>query len=362
MLSSCYLLGQGSQLLAYQRRAEPVSELLASGTWDSGTPIDADVRSFLVEVAEIRSFAAGTLGLNESENYTSIVPTSREHLADVVSAVDELSFSRHEWWWPFVGRLPYKGYYDPAGAERLAERLRNRGLDVWVRPVDAFSTLGVLRDPLYEFMTSYDRYTIANLIIHELAHSTLFLRGHAQFNEEFATFVGDAGARAYLVARGADPAELEAVTAREHDRDTLRALIFALRDELETIYASARSLEAKRAAKAETIGRWQDELRGNAAGIFANPAYAAVADIPINNAYIDLYVKYTQDLELFAALFEEKGESIRGLVDALGVLGHPRAIEDRDARRLARRDPKAYMREYLLFAAALDSAEAASVE
>ena len=39
---------------------------------------------------------------------------------------------------------------------------------------------------------------IARLVIHELTHSTLYVKGDAQFNENLATFVGDEGAKIFL--------------------------------------------------------------------------------------------------------------------------------------------------------------------
>jgi len=356
MLSSCYLLNQGASLLRHQAAAEPIDEILERGTFSDGTPVEEETRTFLAEVERIRAYAAGS-GLAASRNYTSLVPTDIDYLADVVNAAAELSFERHEWWWPFVGRLPYKGYYEPANASRLAARLERRGLDVWVRRVDAFSTLGVLRDPLYEFMTDYDRYTIANLIIHEQAHATLFLRGHAQFNEEFATFVGDVGAEGYLAASGAPTDEIDLIAVRTADRETARLLILELRSDLERVYSSNLGPEEKRLTKAGTIGTFQDRIRNDYESIFRTNSFRGLAEIPINNAYIDLYVSYTEDLDLFRELFESVGGDLSVFIRTLSVLEDPGQIADRTLRRLARRDPKAYIRTHLL-----DSADEGSVE
>ncbi|MEE8441013.1 MAG: aminopeptidase [Spirochaetia bacterium] len=346
-VSSCYLLNQGVSLLRYQAAAEPIDEILERGTFTDGTRVSKQTRSFFAEVEQIREYSA-TLGLAVSRNYTSFVPTDRGHLADVVNAAAELSFDRHEWWWPFVGRLPYKGYYETAGALRLSERLKRRGLDVFVRPVDAFSTLGVLHDPLYEFMTAYDRHTIANLIIHEQAHATLFLRGHAQFNEEFATFVGSAGADGYLIASGASDDETGPIELCAVDRETARLLILDLRSDLELVYNSDMGTEEKRSSKARTILAFQDRIQKDYESIFQTDSYRALSEIPINNAYIDLYVSYTEDLDLFRELYEALSADLSAFIDVLTVLEDPGRIPDRAVRRLARRDPKTYIRTHLL--------------
>ncbi len=355
-ISSCYLLNQGASLLRYQAAAEPIDEILERGAFLDGTRVGSQTRTFLSEVEQIRDYAA-TLGLAASRNYTSLVPTDRNYLVDVVNAAAELSFERHEWWWPFVGRLPYKGYYETADAARLAKRLEGRGLDVWVRPVDAFSTLGVLRDPLYEFMTDYDRHTIANLILHEQAHATLFLRGHAQFNEEFATFVGDVGAEGYLVVSGASDAETLLVAARTADRETARLLILGLRSDLEQMYSSDLGTEEKLLAKAVAIQTFQDRVRDDYELIFRTDSFRGLSEIPINNAFIDLYVSYTEDLDLFRELYEALSTDLSLFISELSILEDPSRIPNRDLRRLARRDPKAFIRTFLL-----DSADETSVE
>ena len=346
-LTSCYVLNQGASLLRYQVAAEPIEKILANSAFADGSPVSGQTLSFIAEVARIRAFAAEQ-GLSASRNYTSLVPTEREYLADVVNAAAELSFDRHMWWWPFVGRLPYKGYYDPGDALRLARRLERRGLDVWVRRVDAFSTLGVLRDPLYEFMTGYDRHTLASLIMHEQAHATLFLRGNSQFNEEFASFVGDAGADAYLHAVGAPDEEIALVHDRTADRETARSLVFSLREDLEAVYQSPLTPDRMRTEKAWLIAEWQRNIAENYESWFRTESFRALGDIPVNNAYIDLYVSYTEDLGLFRALYDTLDGDLSVFLEELQVLNNPRRIRDPASRQLARRDPKEYVRTRLL--------------
>jgi hypothetical protein len=98
------------------------------------------------------------------------------------------------------------GFFNAEEAEMEAARLKKKGLDVIVRPVDAFSTLGWFADPLFSFMSKYDDGELAETIIHELAHATVFVKRAEQFNEEFATFVGRQGALEYLKDRYAGSA------------------------------------------------------------------------------------------------------------------------------------------------------------
>ena len=133
-------------MLGYLGRAIPLEEL---ATREGATEED---RLFVQRVENIRRFATEELGLRESKNYTRYVALDRNFLAAVVSACAADSFTRHEWWFPVVGRVPYKGFFNVEDARRERARLERKGLDLWIRGVDAFSTLGWFRDPLYSFM------------------------------------------------------------------------------------------------------------------------------------------------------------------------------------------------------------------
>jgi predicted aminopeptidase len=41
---------------------------------------------------------------------------------------------------------------------------------------------------------------LANLIIHEMVHATIFVKDSIDFNENLATFIGDRGAEQFLIA------------------------------------------------------------------------------------------------------------------------------------------------------------------
>ncbi|MDR3341903.1 MAG: aminopeptidase, partial [Treponema sp.] len=198
VFSGCYTLKQGVTMLGYLNRAVPLESLLTASPEE---PVDAsgeegssdaalDKRRFVEQVLDIRRFAITALGLRESANYTRYVALDRDYLAAVVSAAAQDSFSRYEWWFPVVGKVPYKGFFDPKDARKEAEKLKKKDLDVWIRGVDAFSTLGWFSDPLYSYMRHYPVHQLADLIIHEQLHATVYLKGQSQFDEELAEFVG----------------------------------------------------------------------------------------------------------------------------------------------------------------------------
>jgi predicted aminopeptidase len=293
LLSGCYTLKQGAAMLGYLGRAVPLEEL--SGQAE-------DERRFAERVADIRRFAMEELGLKESKNYTRYVAIDRDYLAAVVSACAPDSFTRHEWRFPVVGTVPYKGFFDPEDARKEAAKLRADGLDVWVRGVDAFSTLGWFKDPLYSYMKDYSTHALADLIIHELLHATVFIKGQVQFNEQLAEFVGSTGARLYIESRfGPDSPEYRKIGAGAADRAAFREFTGALIAELETLYAGNLSREEKLSEKERIIKAAQERFVSEYDDLFSSENYRNFAELPVNNAYLDLYRLYYESGDTFFA-------------------------------------------------------------
>ena len=145
--------------------------------------------------------------------------------------------------------------------EAEAARLKAEGWDTVIRPVDAFSTLGITRDPLYSFMKSYPPFDLAATMIHEQTHATLFVRSQPQFNEELATFVGDEGALRWLEeTTGQDSLEYRDAVDGQEDA---KALLLALRDltaALGAVYGGELPRDGKLARKSALIGEFRGEF------------------------------------------------------------------------------------------------------
>jgi predicted aminopeptidase len=316
-LCGCYTLKQGTTMLGYLSRAVPLESLLHdSGGGDEVSEQEKN-RRFVELVQDIRSFALEELGLNMSKNYTRYVSLDRNYLAAVVSASAADSFSRHEWNYPVVGKMPYKGFFDAEGARRERAKLERKNLDVWIRGVGAFSTLGWFRDPLYSYMRDYSPARLADLIIHESMHATVFLKGQVQFNEELAEFTGSEGARLYMETRfGVDSGEYRAmITAEEENRryvDFIRKLIA----ELQVLYASGASREEKLREKEVIIKAAQERFDAEYESRFESDNYRSFAALPVNNAYLELYRLYYSDDSYIADLYEKSGKSLSGFIEA----------------------------------------------
>lgn len=305
-LSSCatdagYLVKQGGYLYHYSRGTVNIEALL-----DSPSTPD-ETRRFLLMVKEIRRFAVERIGLRDNGNYTRYRSVDRDWLVDVVSACDSVSFSPYMWGYPLLGRLPYRGYYVQSDAEAEAARLKKLGYDVISRKVDAFSTLGFMRDPLYSFMKKYPTFELADTIIHEQTHATLFVKGQPDFNEELATFVGDTGALEWLAGKyGKDSAEYQEAVNEKADSELFVAELQKLSARLKEVYSSSLSREEKLAEKARIMADFRIRFKEEAPGMFRTAAYRKAGDIPINNAYLSLYDLYMDDIPLLRSYYEQR--------------------------------------------------------
>jgi predicted aminopeptidase len=336
LFSGCYTLKQGSALLGYLNRAVPLEALLeqsakgkvANETANSATDSPAEAqteaeknRRFVERVYDIRRFAMEELGLKMSKNYTRYVQIDRDYLAAVVSACPPDSFNRHQWHFPIVGAVPYKGFFDAKDAKKEREKLEKKGLDVWVRGVDAFSTLGWFKDPLYSYMRDYSTARLANLIIHELLHATVFIKGHVQFNEELAEFVGNEGARLYIESRfGRESKEYQEMLSQEEDELAFVTFIHELTGELETLYAGDMGAQEKLVEKERIIKTAKERFAVEYSSRFSSDNYREFAELPVNNAYLDLYQLYHEKDSFFAGLYEKtNGDGISKLQTFIGM-------------------------------------------
>ena len=195
----------GCQTAAYYRQA-------ASGQWQilvNREPIgkmlvDAATAETLKEqlrlVLRLREFAAAELKLPVAGHYLRYVDVQRPFVVWSVHATPEFSLAPMTWWYPIVGRLKYRGYFAETGARRYAATLG--GQDVFVEGVRAYSTLGWFADPVLNTFVHHGEIDLAQLLFHELGHQRLFVSGDTDFNEAFATAVGEEGVRRWLQAVG----------------------------------------------------------------------------------------------------------------------------------------------------------------
>ena len=243
LLSGCYLThvstGQTRLLLA----REPIEALLR----DPSTP--EPLRASLVRVARVREFAAG-LGLKVGKRYTQYAPWPGDRIVTTVVATRPGEVDAAGFWFPIVGRVPYKGYFDVTRADAEAARLRARGLDVCEVPVPAYSTLGWFDDPVTGPMLRMSEADLVETLLHELVHATLFAASDADWNEGVASFVGEeARVRFYAEHAGSEAAQEQ--RERVGQRRAVRRALLAARLAARRAYAEHPPGPERDAARAE---------------------------------------------------------------------------------------------------------------
>jgi predicted aminopeptidase len=308
-LQGCYVLKQGAGQLELLQRRERVSDVLARATTSPET------RRGLQLVQAAKAFAEGTLGLASTRNYEHLVQLDRDAVTYVVSAAPPDSLVPHQWWFPVIGSVPYKGFFAKADALSEQASLEAAGFDTMVRGVTAFSLLGWLPDPVYSPFLALEPATLVSLIIHETTHATLFLPGRASFNEGFATFVGHTGAMAFFRARGGerDP-DLAVALAAQQDARVFSAFLEGLAAKLEALYASGRPRAEVLLARERIFGEARREFTAHHLPRLRGRRYKRFAEGPLNNATISAHRTYHQRLEPFERAHARLGGDLRATV------------------------------------------------
>ncbi|HUG41915.1 MAG TPA: aminopeptidase [Longimicrobiales bacterium] len=310
-----YIIRAGIEEAKILSGRQPIEDLLASPLTEEGT------REKLALVRMARTFASRELGLDVGASYTTYSDLGRDTLLLVVTGARRDAFVPVTWWFPIVGRVPYKGFFDPDDARAEARRLEREGYDAAVRPAGAFSTLGWFNDPLLSTTLRYDDVSLASTVIHEVTHNTVFLKGRVAFNESFASFVGDRGAvELFCGLEGEDGARC--VRAREEWADALAFgdALGVLIAELEAVYARKDlDSDAKIAARDEVIDGWKARFRRDVAPRLHGPL-ARFHRGEVNNATLIGLRLYYHRLDLFEDTYRRLGvplkEAIARMIEA----------------------------------------------
>ncbi len=206
-----YAIGQGKGQLTIVWNARTFEKVMQ----DPSTP--DSVRRKLTFIGKVRKYAIDSLGLKDTENYTTYFDQQGKELMWVVTACEPYRLKEKTWEFPIVGTVPYKGFFDSLKAVAEAKRLEHEGFDISIRNPGGWSTLGWFRDPVLSGMLDRSDGDLASLIIHEMSHATIFVKDSSDFNENLASFIGDEGARRFLRdAYGPTSAELADFEAEDH--------------------------------------------------------------------------------------------------------------------------------------------------
>jgi predicted aminopeptidase len=320
LITGCNTIGYYKQAAAGQyeivSKREPILQVIAN------TNTSPAVREKLKLVLELREFAERELHLETDGHYAKYADLGRRFVVWNVHAAPEFSLQPRKWWYPVVGSLKYRGFFAEKDARDYAAQLSRDGCDVYVGGVDAYSTLGFFKDPVLNTFIHHSPPELAETLFHELAHQRVFASGDTDFNEAFATAVGEDGARRWLAKYGDAKMRADYETDLRR-KDQFVALVMKARDELKKVYGEENLPEEKsNKPKAQPQTKSSDELRARKAAVIAKlradyemlkvswggySGYDKWFARPINNAQLNTVATYQTLVPAFEKLLARNG-------------------------------------------------------
>jgi predicted aminopeptidase len=195
------------------------------------------LKTKLILIQEIKAFAFDSIGINPSKNYTSVYDQKGKDILWVLTACEPYELKPYAWEFPVLGKVEYKGFFDLGKGKLEEEKIQKLGLDGGLGRVGAWSTLGFFKDPVLSNMLAYEEGDLADLIIHELTHGTLFVKGDVEFNENLASFIGNQGAKRFLAQRyGPDSPELQKYLEGKGDDEVYQDYVISSAKRLDSLY------------------------------------------------------------------------------------------------------------------------------
>ncbi len=310
VLTNCklavYGIRQGAGQISVIRNAKPIDEIM------NDTLTSDSLKMQLQLVQEIKNYAIDSLGLNPSKNYNTLYDQKGEDILWVVVAAQKFKMETYEWKFPFLGKVPYKGYFDYSRAQKEALKMKENGYDVRIGTVSAWSTLGFFKDPILSEMLNRSEGMIARLIIHELTHSTLYVKGNSQFNENLATFVGNQGAKQFLIDKyGENSKQYLDYLGELSDIERFSDYVLKGAKLLDSLYNgfSDETIEQKQQQKNEMITQIVSKV--DTVQFYSEQDFTKFKNpnnLP-NNAFFVGYITYHKDQDEFSTQFQDEFNS-----------------------------------------------------
>lgn len=326
-----YLLEQAPGQLALLMDRVPFKKVLAD------PDLDPEVRKKLEFVLDVKGYGVEEIGLLRNKNYEVYVKIDRDAVNWNLTACDPVSLTPLRWEFPVVGKVPYLGFFKKKNADKKERKLKEQGYDVYVRTAGAYSMLGIVADPLYSPLTKRREEDLANLVIHEMLHSTVFIKGQMEFNENLALFVGNQGSYNYLVGKyGADSEQAAYALGSNVDDNTFSVEIMALSNNLDKMYKSDISDDEKLKQKAKIIEEHKRRFREEVLPAMKTRGYRTWPDKDINNATVISRTTYFHDLSLYENIYHAHGDDLKAVIDFFKEVAEMEGV-----------DPEGYAKEWL---------------
>ncbi|MBU2510571.1 aminopeptidase [bacterium] len=291
-LQGCYVIKQGMGQFKLQFSQVPLEEAIENEP-------NGEYRKLLAAVPAIKQFAVEQLCLKSNKNYTSYYATQDTGVSFVVTAAPKTKLEPYTWWFPIIGSVPYKGFFDEAEALELEQDLTSRGYDTYRFAAPAYSTLGWFKDPITTPMLKRGYFALASTIIHEMVHTTKYIEGQGDFNEQLASFIEYKGARSYFEQNNLlDGKQLQDIESSRQNRIQLLNLIQTYLKNLDELYKSTADEAVILEKREDVFARLSEEI------VRLYP-HNPKTNWRFNNARLLQYKRYDEDSQLLNNIWEQ---------------------------------------------------------
>ena len=290
-----YGISQAKGQFKIVRQAKPNSE------WLNNPDFPDSLKRKLKLVDEIKRFAFDSLGIDFSENYSSMYDQGGEPVMFVVSACKPYELVPRKFSFPIIGSFSYKGFFVKERAEKEEEGLIEKGYDTNIRTAGGWSTLGWFNDPILSEMLSRSDGYLTETIIHELTHGTLFVKDSLTFNENLASFIGWHGARKFLknIYGGNSKEYLDYINHWQDRRIFVSHILSGAKklDSLYQMFEDTLTIEQKEYSKRNLIDAIVNSI--DTLPLSNSKKYKEYfQSIKINNTFFMSYLRYNGEIEI----------------------------------------------------------------
>ncbi len=269
-----------------------------------------------------RIYAFEKLKLIKTENYNSFIELKRPYVTWVVHAAEKWQMKNYEWVYPLIGSMPYKGFFNEADAKTEANEMLKNGFDTYVRGVSAYSTLGWFTDSLLSSMLRYKDHDLVNTIIHEITHTTIYIKNNSDFNERLAVFIGGKGSELfYKDLEGENSPTLNLIAQENEDDRLFSEFITKELTDLEKWYIENPQAVAKdETARMARLNQIHENFEKKLAPNLKTKSYMKFTKEKMNNARMGLYKTYMKNLNDFEDAYKRHDSNLLKFIDAMKKL------------------------------------------
>jgi len=265
-------------------------------------------------IQEVKRYGEEKLGLMRTKSYSKYSGVKGTVL-HVITASEKDRLRFYHWSFPIAGKVTYKSFFTKEGVSKEKKFLEAKEYDTFVQQAGAYSTLGWLKDPIFSSMLQWDEPTLANLILHEMAHTTIYFKDQTDFNEQMATFVGNHGAIHFLMEKhGKGSKQVVEAIHNQEDDILFSQWIDRACQQLSNFYSREMPRDEKLRGRGELFQHLKEDFREKMVS-FKTEGYKNFENLDLNNAVFLAYRRYIHRLENFQALYEYFGEDLRRMIE-----------------------------------------------